>query len=281
MNENNIDINKSLHIEEIKQTIDKDIPDYVRQGLFLKRDHAFKIQLGLWISFILTAVINILVFFILKTGVAVKLVTGFLSFFIFTGLILTIIFRLTISGDWDRIKQKIILIRGGYIEAIFFSTHKRIKKRYCIPAVDGRSFLLNGLPYMIDMSCVYTNEDNVPCLFYVIGIPNPLNFDFMKYLDLYFERIEKGENHLNIKEKLDVRYSSENLKLMKNDKLMADMHKDRSAEMNRLIMFFIILIGIMVFVILIIVLVTGNKTPVVNVIAQNLTNPTPVGQKFY
>lgn len=276
MEENNKDKTRDI-IEQANKRISQDIPDYIKQGLLKTRKQTLKLLFILFSIEFIIILGNVFGFIFLPNQpiyILVKVIMVILSIIIFISVGFIILFRFIIFNDWERIQQKIILFRGNYVKAVFFSNQKRIKYRAVVPDINAREFYLNGLLYLIDMSCVYTDEDGIPTLFYLIGMPNPLKFDFLKYLELYFTRLQNGEHEENIKENLDVRYSSETLKLLKNDSLMSNMHKDRTAEQYKIFIYFFIIIGLLIIVI-IIMAILGNKTPVVNVM-QNTTGNIPI-----
>lgn len=258
------------YIPQIEKRVNADIPNYYKEGKIIKNKIIVKLYILMGFSFLFLLVLNIWNFIFNKLFIIKVVVWGF-SILMLLCLIIFLFIRLVFMGDIQRLKNKIIIAQGDYIIATFFTSHKRISKRLIIPAEDGKSFDLgNKQIYIIDLDCVWMDENDIPNLHYVLGTPNPLKFDFTKYFNRYFERVENGENELNIKENLDVRYSADNLRLFKNDKIFQEMHRDTRADDEKKFWLIFIIVIVFCILILIIVLVLGNKQPVVNIV-QNTT----------
>jgi len=253
-------------IEKIKKGLIVDIPEYFLKEKLVIINKVKKTYLLILIGFLLVLTIHIGLIFS-KNLLIIVLYSIFAGLFYLVAIII-ILLRLFLLGDWERLRNKILIKFNDYIKVHFFRSDKRIITKNVIMNKDGKTFNYNGL-YVIDESCIRIDSNGIPNIWYIYGISNPLKFDFMKYLDIYFKNIKMGKPEKNVALGLDVRYSSENLRLMKNDKLLSDMHRDRSQDYNKMVLYMFLLcivFGIIIFLMFIFL----NKPPEVNIV-QNVT----------
>lgn len=271
-------INDSLDYDKIQKSITDDNLSEFKKTNYILLKTTIRYYILTFIIFLLFSIITIVTFIKLNNNsilyFLIKILIAVLFFIYFVISSIVTIIKFFFFGDFERLKGYILINSYNFVYAGFFMTQKRFMIKPYPVNNDGKTFSEGKKDYIIDKSCVWGYIKNCPILFYVPNIPNPLDFDFFKYLNNYFSRLEKGENEKNIKENLDIRYSAENLRLLKNDKLMRELHRDKSEDINKMLLYMMIMAGIFLFVIVIIILVLGNKQP--QVILQNVTSGSVV-----
>lgn len=120
-----------------------------------------------------------------------------------------------------------------YIKAYIFSHNKRLLVRYCVLNKDGKTFKYNGGLYVLDKQCIWYDEENSPCSYYLENLPNPINFEFSEDIKTYIEDIiehhkvvNKGKDGITV----DVAFSSINLQKFKQEKIFADFMRNPATE---------------------------------------------------
>lgn len=268
---------------DIKDTLEQEVPDY-RNGIdkdknipehFLERKlNQINFTRRLYFLFIFPMYLfliisNILVIFLVQS-IIIKIVYIFFSIVIFVLSLIVVMVRLFLFGDLDRIRRKILVSNNEYLIANFLTTEKRIRHRYIIPNQNGREFEIgkskSGKPftYVINNKCIWTNENLIPEIFYFIGIPNPIDFDTVKYLMIYFQNLRDGQPEKNQDLKLDCRYDAETLSIMKNAKFMTEMHpEDRDKDKQWMMLIAVIFIGCVILIVVLALIMNNKHTEVI------------------
>lgn len=254
-------------ITKIRKEIKSNIPEYYEKTKLIEIKNTKKKYIFFGLSFLFMIICTVLSFY--SKNIVLIIIDVILCVIVSIVLLAWIILSLFIFGDLEKLRNKIVMNTSEYIKVHFFRSEKRISNKIVIPNQNGKDFSYTNGDYIIDESCVKIDDDGIPNLWYIYGIANPLDFDTIKYLDIYFKNIREGFPEKNKILKLDVRYSAENLRLMKNDKIMNEMHRDTRADINRLIGV-IVLIVIIFAIIIFLMLIFLNKTPQVTII-QNVT----------
>lgn len=245
---------KPLTREEIRERLNKITPPtgWKEPNTFLKY---YFIPLFLITIFIIGAI----GIFILKSQL------GFLFIIvaIFYGVIVTpvilgicgyMLIRL-IFFDKNKITGKIISnVSRNYFIMYFLKPNKRISKRICLIEKDGISILYDKSRYIIDSEKTWLDDENRPSGFWLPGLPQQLGFDFAKYLiSISNENPNPTDNYGH---KINIMYNSKNLEFFKNDKLFYEFHQQVTPETMKLLTYAFIIIGIMIFAIVLIVILT-------------------------
>jgi hypothetical protein len=269
-----IEIEKELLIK--KEVAKKDFKELSERLKIRIEKEKFETVSNVKRIYIISAIILLIVLVIniaiwtFKVPLVFKILSGIISVPLLFALLVFIIIRLWLFGDFRTLKGNIVLkVTANYIIANFFLTQKRIVKRICLIEPDGITFLYGTGIYNVDYSCVYLDEENRPNSFYVPNLPNPLRLDFMKYLKLALDSFRHSDVE-NFNEDLDVIYSAENLKLFKKDKFLEEFHRDNSEALNKMIMY-IIAIAVISMIAIVIIVIVLNKNPNITVVA-NLTS---------
>lgn len=190
-------------------------------------------------------------------------------YFLIQGIILLI--RIIFFGDISRLRNKIVMTFSDYIMCHFHMTNRRKLSKPLVLNSDGKSISYGDGDYVVDEDCIEIDSAGIPHIDYIYGIPNPLKYDKEKYLNEYFKNIREGHPEKNIQLQMDVRYSAKNLRLLKNDKILEEMHRDKSGEIGRLVLFMFLEALIFCFLIFVIVIVM-SKNPQVTVMMNTTTS---------
>lgn len=148
----------------------------------------------------------------------------------------------------DRTKLRNFLIKKlakKYLIVNFFTDDKEFEQ--VAFSISGNSFEFQKGSYLLDESCIWRDENKIPNLFYKKGIPNPLIFDFSKYIEVFSKADDKTQVFDDKNRILDLSYSSENLLLFKKDKIFQELHKETKGVGDFLIF---IIMGIIFLVII-------------------------------
>lgn len=262
---------ETKEIENMISEKPDDIKIYLeKQKVTLQQDKKnFYISIGIILSLIFIINISLIV---LKAQLIFIILGLFLTVPIFICLLIWTLLRLFLFGDFNVLRGKIIIaVSSNFIIANFLLTQKRIVKRVCLINEDGISFNVGKKKYTVDGNCIWLDENKNPNSFYVPNLPNPLKFDFVKYLKLALQQYRKQDNE-NFTDEIDVLYSSENLSRLKLDDYMKKMHVDRDADKNKMFIYIFILFIISIIAICVIVFFMSNKSTIIQV-AQNTTLP--------
>lgn len=165
----------------------------------------------------------------------------------------------------NKIEDIKILISNKYVLAIFFTKYRTI-----IPIVkkidnDG-SFNYgrgdNKGTYFVDKSASFISSGKIMVLFYMENIPNPLKFDFKKYLDKFI-RLKSENPKANVKdfeeETIDVSFSSQNIREFKKYKMFQEFFRDYQNDINKAIVAVLMFAGMVVVLIFIMYLFKGGN----------------------
>lgn len=164
---------------------------------------------------------------------------------------------------WDRVSDWFVLnlnFGRAIIRANFFMDNKRIDRKYFI--YSGREISYRNGIYFVDEKCIHMDNDSIPNIYFKFGLPNPLIFNFHREIDIYAKTPDK----LNLRglagQPLDISYSSENIKLFKDDKIFSELHKTDKMDGGTILIIIVLLI---IVVLIAILLFRGQPAPVVNV----------------
>lgn len=130
-----------------------------------------------------------------------------------------------------------VFASGRYMVAIFFE-----ENRLVVPVLkkldkDGQ-FNYQKKPYVSDKSASFLTTSKIILAFYVKNIPNPLKFDFRKYINMYIDAKSKDKKAKVVDfdgKVLDVAFSSENLRDYKKAKLFEEFFRDYAGEINKVL----------------------------------------------
>lgn len=242
---------KKLEFEEFKKSIPEPIiketkktnSDIIKKQLNLK---IFRIYIIL--SFNIVVVLGLCIFFYSIKQIILFILCILFGFPIF---VLSLLFYLIkLYRDKNKIKGFLInKLSKNFINAYFFTQNRKIKK--LIFRVSGNEIIYNNGLYIIDEKCVWYNTDKEPIIFYLENIPNPIKFNFMKYIKKYDSAKIKSEVLDDNLELLDLSYSSDGIQKFKKDKLFSELHKSETLINTSLLFGLIILVIIVIAIILI------------------------------
>lgn len=260
----------SINLDEIKNKINNvHIPDYFERSRLVenkKTKHAYIF----FILMIIASVSILVISFLSNWNLIIKAIAIFLTVVFLLIFFFYLMIRIFLFGDLQKLRNLYIMYFGDYVQCHFFGMNKRIYNNIYIPEQEGKEIHLgkgkDEQIYLVDYDSVFIDTNNIPHLFYIRGIPNPLNFDFISKIKRYYENIANGKPELNIKDDIDIRYSSTTLKQVKNDDYLSKMHKNRDAEKDKLIMLIFILFIVFVVALIIVILIMSKPPQVINTI---------------
>lgn len=222
----------------------------------------------LLISFLVMLGLEIYAFGI-QHNTIVKILVVVVSVLYYISVFIMLLIRIIFFGDLSKLRNKIVMTFSDYIMCHFIMSNKRILTKPLVMNSDGKTICYGEGDYIVDEEAIRIDSNGIPHIFYIFGIANALIFDSDKYINEYFDNIESGHPEKNQEMKLDIRYSAKNLRLLKNDKVMEEFHRDRSDLYNKVILFMfleaLVFCGIIFFIVIIM-----NKTPQVTIL-QNVT----------
>lgn len=241
-------IQNRLKISRRAQKLNDDIKDYrkTEPKLYRLKDRFnFVYPLSFTILFILAIPIIIGSFFlkspltwvILIVYVILTLPLGLVSF-----LAPTVKF---FSYDLGKVLDEAkIYFNNDFIVAIFFKENRVIVP--ILSKVDNEGvFQYRKLPYITDKSANFISVGKVVIAFYIEGLPNPLKFNFRKYIEEYIQK-KKENPDLVIRDFdgqiVDVAFTSANLRDYKRAKIFEAFFTD-DAEKNAQFKLLLAIIG--------------------------------------
>lgn len=182
---------------------------------------------------IIIPIISIIIFIVMfilflrhKISFIILLFYGVLGLPLF--LIGSFIFWIRVFLDRKRIKGAIIKkVSKNYLKVNFWLPNNRKQSEIKVLNSDGKSLDVGDSIYIVDKERIYYDEENIPNIDYLSGIPNPIKYNFTTYIEQYNELVKDGKA-LNLKdydgEEIDISYSSVNLKKFKQDKIFQELH---------------------------------------------------------
>lgn len=205
---------------------------------------------------IIFGVLMVIFLILTKTKLLYTFLFVLFYFPVFVLSLLFIIIRFVI--DQKRIKSAIVKkVAKNFIIAKFFTKNKRLEEYAIMLDKNSKSFKYAGGLYTIDLDCVFPNIDNRPCSFYVKGIPNPLKFNFEKYIEEYETNFKNNEQTKDWEGKLiEVAYSSETLIDMSKDKFFHELHTSNTS--GDIAKYIIIITALFIVAIVIIIIFLGK-----------------------
>jgi len=232
-------------LESIKkdgEKINKRIADLKSKEKVLYRiKDRFKIIYPICISIFILLILPAL-YFISKFKSNVVFVIVFFAYILLTSplIIISALSPLIkfFAFDLPKLTNEVkIYTSNKYLLALFF-----MENRYLFPKLmkvnDDSTFDFRKEPYIVDKSANFISVGRISISFYIKGLPNPLIFDFKKYIEHFIK--EKNKNPkcdvLQFDNKyLDVGFSSENLREYKKNKLFSEFLRDIYGEANKVL----------------------------------------------
>ena len=257
-------MNVNNNIKGLLEKFDKDRREELKKFLMQGKEFDdIRLKIALfwkltWAGLIVLPLITVSLFlFKVKILYIILFFIIFVPCFLF--LIIANLIRLYII--WGKVADWFVLnlnFNKAIVRANFFLDNKRIVRKYFI--YSGREIEYQKGLYMIDEKAIHIDSDNIPNVYYRFGCPNPIIFNLTKEFEVYKKAVEDTPKGFIISAKgligqfLDLSYSSENLRLFKDDKIFSELHKaDKIDGMQLLI------IGLIVVAIILIVVVLMGK----------------------
>lgn len=195
------------------------------------------------INIVVIAIVYFLLIFIFKVSPFWLVLSGFFALPIFLLSVLV----LGVKGFLEKRNIESFVIKKltkNFIVANFFIENKRIMRYARVINEDGKTFNFKGGIYTLDQEAIWRDDRNFPNAFYKENIPNPLKFNFKKYIEQTITKIQQGVNPVittDNDELIDIVYSSKNLQQFKKEKMLQEFH--RNPEQEKLIMILLGLVG--------------------------------------
>lgn len=199
-----------------------------------------KIYLVLW--FLIFSSVSITLYFVFTKQIVLSVIAGFITIPL-TLMSLIIMAIKFIVYDYKKLRKTIIKkLSHNFIIADIFKNGKRIEEKVCLINEDGKTISDGKKDYVLDNKGVWYDGEGFPHLFYLDNLPNSVIFEFAEDLNKYVLTLQEkktipSKNGILV----DVSYSSENLQLLKKDKIFAELH--RNPDTDKIIM---LLIGAMI-----------------------------------
>lgn len=199
--------------------------------------------IGIGITLIIGSVFVIL----LKISVVLKLFWFLLVIPVF--LLNSMVFLIKLYRDKNKISSFFIeKLSRNFVKAHFFTDNRRIE--LITKRTPDNKFKYKGGLYFLDENCIYLDIDKIPNIFYKLGIPNPLKFNFWALIEKYM----KADNREMVTDDegnpIDLSYSSESIMKFKDDKIFAELHNANSLANNWV---WLLIIGVLFVIVLILI----------------------------
>lgn len=219
---------------------------------------------------LLLSICSVLIPAIFGVNIIFIVIISIFMFPVFSVSLLYLAVRIYI--DWNKIKGVLIVnLPTEYIILNFFMPQKKIKKVIALINNDGVSCNVGKRKYIVEQDCIWLDDKGRPNQYHLPNIPNPIKFNFGKYLEEFFKALKDGIKNAktgdNIVEQIqleleklkdwdnkpvDIAYSSENLEKLKNDKIFSEFHEKPSMnDIMKVVVVMSILLGIALLIILI------------------------------
>jgi hypothetical protein len=143
-------------------------------------------------------------------------------------------------------------VSRNIIRSIFFYDNKKAESIYFI--YSGFELEYEKGMYIVDEKAIYS-FDNTPTIFFKHGIPNPLIFDFTKELNIYLSTLDKTTAKGLMGQDLDLSYSSDNLKKLKQDKFFEELHRNAGDDIFK---FALLIFGFVAFLVVMALIFRGK-----------------------
>jgi len=246
-------------MDETKNT-DKPLPIHNSKEFEIKDK-----KKGIYKISILTQILIILIYaFFIFTKQSLTMFIIYSIFAIPLFIIGVILFWIRITLDRKKIggwfKKK---LTKNFLIAHFILENGREKKEVLNMDKTGIKYEYEGGIYIVDLNCIYLDENNHPNIDYVYGIPNPLKYNYRGLIEKHINRQDLLQTTKDINEvskvidfegkEVDLSYSSVNLKKFQEDKFLLEMHRetDNGLDMKTILM---IVMGMIIIIMLIFIL---------------------------
>lgn len=251
MGNSKIDFN-SLTDEEKKLILEKrsfHIPPPPNNNKLISVDEAeksykIKTKKGIFPYIILTIIIlffislSAIIYFV-KMGIVIFVISLFITIPV-TLLCLGIMLLKFLVWDRKKLQRKIVVnLSNNFVIANIFKQGMRIDKKVCMINTDGKTITDGKKDYVVDNKGVWVDENKYPNVFVLDNLPNNILFGFADDLNKYVKTLIDKKNIPTTQKgvSIDVSYSSENLQLLKKDKIFAELH--RNPDTDKIIMMLI------------------------------------------
>lgn len=144
----------------------------------------------------------------------------------------------------------------NFVRAYFFTDNRKIFSK--LIRTPYSSFDYEKGIYLLDEKCIFLDNERIPVIFYKLGIPNPLQFNFMEYIEKYLTAENKDKVLDKSGNLLDLSYSAPVLRKFKDDKIFDELHSNSLIKQNFII---IIILVFALIIILVLIFSRGNTNP--------------------
>lgn len=186
-------------------------------------------------------------------SIIITIVATIISFPFIIGSIIFLFVRFFVFERKKISKRIIKKLSKNFIIINFFKDNKRLEHKVCLINSDGLTCSDGKKEYTIDKESIWLDENNHPNQFNLVNLPNGLLFDFQTNINSFVKNLmdkfkdlsNEGNNIVVDKNNrtIDISYSSENLQLLKRDKIFNELHRNPNAEKMQMILIGALLIS--------------------------------------